>query len=74
MYTCQQCDNECIVRSNNVICLECGYEIPKDTADKTDLLEACEHALNALCKGGAMDETDIQAADKLRAAIAKATK
>ena len=44
-YTCQQCNGYCEVFGNLVICEDCSYEIPKDTADKLLLLAVCEDAI-----------------------------
>ena len=67
MYICQRCQGKAITRSNEVlgikegapyiekrvVCDSCGYTIPKDTADKANLLESSCALLEALenCPG-----------------------
>ena len=43
-YYCTKCGEVCILRCGNVICRNCGYEVPKDTADKANLLKACKRS------------------------------
>lgn len=93
-YECQQCGEgakvigvQDIDQHQNptiaelVACEDCGYEIPKDTADKADLLEACEwiYAEAEYCppqeKGDAPSYKLSKASfEKLMTAIAKAKK
>lgn len=45
MYNCEQCDSECVVVGDMVICNECNYEVTKDSLDKADLLAMVESLL-----------------------------
>ncbi len=63
MYNCEQCGEKAEIQGCQsvdqhdtpyveswVVCTDCGYRIPKDTADRNDLLEACKRA-SVLCQG-----------------------
>ena len=63
-YKCGQCGETAVVIADEdmdnpgtsppttvwVVCDDCGYAVPKDTADKKELLAACEDSLAQLAK------------------------
>lgn len=86
MYKCQQCKKDAEVRGQQdidinydtpfisewVICQTCNYTIPKDTADKAILLDACEKMISSFKKSSSVPISLNSAYETMKQAITKA--